>query len=294
MDTRNVQKTSDMLYLYLPTRWCKKFNINGKSKVGIKYNNDNSLGVYPEATNPKKIHLKLRAKGDNLDNLQKLIIAAFISHADSFRITLDNEVDFSKILSQKSLVSLELVEMEGKHITCESSIEVSDPLSLIATMIRKTRNLVLIMSKNAPREILDRYEEEIDRSDLLIEKSVIASLVNPTKSTHQAVELHFLSKLSKELEHFVDHLINLKVNNQEFLKQINLALTSIQNLLDDNGKNLTYNNTMFFIEIVDNLPNIKLKNVEDYNQHRAIRSLHNISEILIDWAVIKETKTQTT
>src|SRR3989344_6378944 len=107
MDSRNVQRTGDMFYMYLPTRWCKKYNISSKTKVGVQINADGSLSIYPQAATKKKTHLQIKVKGDDIGALHKLIVASYISPADSFKITLDNELDFTKVLNQKNLVSLE-------------------------------------------------------------------------------------------------------------------------------------------------------------------------------------------
>ncbi|PIN74283.1 hypothetical protein COV20_01550 [Candidatus Woesearchaeota archaeon CG10_big_fil_rev_8_21_14_0_10_45_16] len=288
MDIRNVQKTGDMFYLYLPTRWCKKFNISGKSKVGVQVNKDGSLAIYPQAKTEKPVHLSLKTNGEMAQSLHKLIIASYISPANSFKITVDKELDYATILNQKNLVSLELVEIDGKHITCESSIKVADPSALLVTMIRKVRNLLLVMSKGAPQELIDRYESEIDRSKLLIERSVIASFVNPAESQNTTVELHFTSLISKELERLVDHVIALKKPTAVFLKTIGKILADLQDLLQDSFKNLDPERAVAFCNQVDGQQGIEVKSIETYDLRRSVRALNAISEVVIDWAVIRQ------
>ncbi|HIJ11937.1 TPA: hypothetical protein HA278_07810 [Candidatus Woesearchaeota archaeon] len=288
MDIRNVQKTGDMFYLYLPTRWCKKYNINGKSKVGVQANKDGSLGVHPQLTKRKPATLNIKASSDNIDSLQKLTVACYISPADSFKISLDKELDFTTILHQKNMVSLELVEIDGNHISCESSLKVNDPASLLLTMIRKVRNLLLVMQKKAPRELIERYESEIDRSKLLIDKAVLGAFVNPAESNNTTVELHFLSLISKSLESMVDHIIALKVPPERFLKSIMAVLGQLQELLKDASKQLTTHNAMAFVEAVSVMQGIKVQNVASYDKRRTVRALNSIAEVILDWAVVKE------
>src|SRR3989338_6612572 len=75
MDTRNVQQTGEMLYLYLPTRWCKRFNLSAKSKIGIHSLPNGSLSLYPESIEKKSANLSFRVQSDETDSLYKLIVA---------------------------------------------------------------------------------------------------------------------------------------------------------------------------------------------------------------------------
>jgi phosphate uptake regulator len=288
MDIRNVQKTGDMFYLYLPTRWCKKFHIHGKSKVGVQISADGALNVYPQASTTKPIKLAVKAQGDDLVSLHKLIVACYISPAESFKISLDKEIDFTKLLDQKNLVSLELVEIDGKQITCESSLHVSDPLSLLTTMIRKIKNFLHVSLKDAPRALLEKYEEEIDRSKLLIEKSVISSLVNPTKSSHKSIELHFMSLISTGLERIGDHLLALKNPPKKFIDSLSSVLGELGGLVKDDCKSLSIHNALRFLSLIAEVQDRHTKDHANYEVRRSMRALNNISEVVIDWAVIKE------
>jgi hypothetical protein len=145
------------------------------------------------------------------------------------------------------------------------------------------------MEKGIHKELVARYEDEIDRSRLLIEKSVVSSLINPSQSTYKATELHFMSMLAKHLETMVDHLISLK-SSKPFIRKISLPLQELSKLLEDNTEKLTYHETLPFLRIVDKLPNITVKDVTSYDRRRVIRCFNNISEVMIDWAVIKETE----
>ncbi len=281
-----MQRTGDMFYLYLPTRWCKKFGISSASKVGVQVNADSSLNIYPQARSEKPTHLTLKVDGTDLESLHKLIVACYISPADSFRISLDREIDFTKLLDQKNLVSLELVEIDGKQITCESSLHVSDPLSLLVTMIRKIKNLLHVVSKSAPRGLVERYEEEIDRSKLLIEKSVISSLVNPTKSSHKAIELHFISLITTGLERIADHLIIMKKLSSPFVARLSALFLDLGSLLKDNTASLTPHSALDFLHSLQAMPSPAGN--DSYEVQRAIRALNSISEVIVDWAVVKE------
>ena len=160
MDIRNIQKTGDMFYVYLPTRWCKKYKIHGKSKVAIQLANDGSLSIQPHIVEKKPISLSFNIQEDNPDTIHKLIVACYINPLNSFNITVGKDVDLNKILNQRDLFALEMVELSGNKISCESTIRVSDPVSLLRTMSKKILNLINIMSHNPEKDIIQRYEEE--------------------------------------------------------------------------------------------------------------------------------------
>ena len=65
MDIRNVQKTGNMHYVYMPTAWCKKNKIASDSKVAIEMNNDGSLTIHPQLVEKKSKELKLTIDGKN-------------------------------------------------------------------------------------------------------------------------------------------------------------------------------------------------------------------------------------
>ncbi len=290
MEVRNVQRTGEMFYLYLPTRWCKRFNITGKSKVGVQPLPNGSLGVFPQSIEEKPIHLSFKVENEDVNSLHKLIIASYISPASSFKIELENGIDFAKVLAQKNLVSLELVEIDDNTITCESSIHLSDPLSLLTTMIRKVRNLLMIMPKKEHAELLERYEEEIDRSKLMVEKAVVSGFVNPVSIKVENIELHFISLLSKELERIVDHLITLKKPTEKFILQVGVVLKDLQSLLKENCATLEHKSVMPLLKKIEDMQDIQVKDVGTYSLRRIVRSLNSIAEVLVDWAVMKEVR----
>ncbi len=292
MEIRKVQKTNDMFYLYLPTKWCKQYAIKGQSKVGVQANTDGSLGIYAQPGENELIDVRFKTKGDNPESLHKFIVACYISPANSFKIALQEGVSYTKVLNQKNLMSLELVELDGNTVTCESSVQLSDPLSMLHTMMRKVKNLVSLLSKQEHRELVERYEEEIDRSKLLIEKSIISSLVYPAQSQHKGIELHFMSLISKELERLADHLISLKNIQPAFLKRVSDAVSQLQRLLQEEYKELTTPNAMKLLDSISLLKSGQVRDLETYDLRRISRALNSISEVIMDWAIVKEIERQ--
>ena len=88
MEIRNIQRTGDMHYLYLPTAWCRGHKITSKSKVSIEYNSDGSLTISPEIIEKKPKHLKFHITEDDPDIIHKLVMASYINPVASFEINM--------------------------------------------------------------------------------------------------------------------------------------------------------------------------------------------------------------
>ena len=291
MDIRNVQKTGNMHYVYLPTAWCKKNKLTSKSKVSTVMNEDSTLTVSPELQEGKKKQLVLRVKEDNLDVLHKLIIASYLTPAAGFKIILDKPIDYTKLLDQKKLISLELVELNKGSITCESSLLVDDVGSLLKTMIRKIRNMLTIMMKNHTPELVGRYEEEIDRNQLLLDKSITEAFTFHHSSQLKTIELYYISLMSKELERLVDVLYTMKPIDTAYIQSILTIIDYLKDVLAELGAEhfaLTSETAIGFIKKVDALETIKVKDVASYEKKRAKELLVNVSEVLVDRALFYE------
>jgi len=291
MDVRNVQKTGNMHYVYLPTAWCKQHKLSSKCKVMTKVNEDGTLTLSSELKKTKKKELLLRIKEDNLDIIHKLIIASYLAPASGFRIELDKNIDYTKLLDQKKLISLELVELNKHSITCESSIVIEDVGALLKTMLRKIRNMLVVMMKNYNKELVNRYEEEIDRSQLLLEKSIIEAYTLHHSSQLRIVELYYVSLISRELERLVDLLNNAQSSDKEFLQKILNVIDSLKDLLVNIGSSkfsLSYNVSISFIKKVEKIENVKVHDIATYEKKRMKEHIVNISELLIDWSMLYE------
>ena len=288
MEVRNVQKTGNMHYIYLPTSWCKKYNVNSDTKISLETNNDGSISIFPEIKEVEGKKIDITLPEATSDILIKLIMACYINPIQSFRIRLKKEADLSKIMDKKSSVSaLEFVELDGNSISHESSIYIKDPLSLLKTMVKKIRSLVNVMMEHFDRELIDKYEEEIDKSKLLITKSVIGSLVLNEPSKLKTVDLYYISLLSQNLEKMVDSIILVDKKEVLFLRKILKIINNIKDLLEETDK-LDYNMVIELEKSISHIATPDVENLKTYGLRRIKRHLSNISEVLLDWAITKE------
>ena len=84
MEIRNVQKTGDMHYLYLPTSWCREHKISSKSKVSIEQSSEGSIIISPQITQRKPKHLKINISEDDEEIINKIVVACYINPVGSF------------------------------------------------------------------------------------------------------------------------------------------------------------------------------------------------------------------
>lgn len=287
MEIRNVQRTGDMHYVYLPTKWCKANKITSSSKISLETDDKCNLIISPKIfeKKPKKISLSLSE--DDLDLINKLIVSCYINPSDSFVIHLEKKMDFAKILDQKKLVSIESVELDGDMIKCESNISAYDAESLLKTMLSKIKNLIIVLIKNYNLELIEKYEEEIDRNKLLIHKAVIGSLTFSRSSKIKAIDSHYVALISRYLERIADHLIRIDKNEIKFLNTLLRIMDDLKNLIEDSSK-FNYKAVIEFIKKVNGLGDIKVKDIESYEKRRIQRNLNDISETLLDKAITKE------
>ena len=291
MEVRNIQKTGDMHYLYLPTSWCREHKIGHKSKISIEQNSDGSLIISPHIVERRPKHLKLSIAEDDQDVIHKLVVACYINPLSSFEINFDKEMDYTKLLKQKRLINLESVELDKKQITCNGSISTSDPESLLKTMAKKIKNMIIVMQNSYNKELIGRYEDEIDRSKMLIDKSVIESLTIGKTSKLKTIELYYISLISKELERMVDRLICLDNSNQKFLDVITKPIEMLQGILQ-NPDALDQDSAIQFAKAalikIDDIKNDS-KGTKAYDiMGRIKQHLITVSEVIMDWMVTIE------
>lgn len=287
MEIRNIQKTGDMHYLYLPTSWCREHKIGSKSKVSIEQSSDGTLSISPQITEKKPKSLKFNISEDNQEIIHKLVVACYINPIGSFEINFEKEMDFTKLLNQKRLISLESVEIDKKQITCQGAISVSDPESLLKTMARKIKNMIMVMQSSYDKELIERYEDEIDRSKMLIDKSIISSLAYERTTKLKTIDLYYISLISKDLERMVDHLIQVSSKESEFLNSIHNVIEQLQAIIE-NTNSLNHKSALQFIKIVSKIRNFEVKDIKSYDKERIRLSLTTIAEVITDWAITKE------
>ncbi len=284
MEIRNIQRTGNMHYFYLPTAWCRERKLGSKSKVSVSYGSDGSIIISPQLTEKKPKHLRFSIKEDDQDIIHKLVVASYINPTSSFEIMLEKEMDFTKLLNQKRLISLESVEIDQKRITCEGPVTVSHPESLLKTMVRKIKNMMIVMQKSTDKELIERYEDEIDRSKMLIDKAIISALMYESSAKTRTIELYYISLISKELERMVDHLIRLDSKESRFLSEISRPIELLMVIIEEPSK-LDADAAIDFAKSVGKVRHIEVKDVATYDKERMKQSLVTVSEVVMDWMV---------
>ncbi len=287
MEIRNIQRTGNMHYLYLPTSWCRDHKITSKSKISLEENSDGSLVVSPHITEKKPKHLKFNVSENDDEVLHKLVVACYINPVSSFEINFDKEMDITRLLHQKRIISLESVEIDKNQITCHGSISTSDPESMLRTMTKKIKNMIKVMQNSYDKELIARYEDEIDRSKMLIDKSIISSLTFERTTKIKTIDLYYISLISKDLERLTDQLIRVDHKESEFLDLVYGAVDQLQSIIE-NSSAISHKAAIQFIKKVGKISPFEVKDVKSYDRERIRLSLTTISEVVTDWAITKE------
>ncbi len=284
MDIRNIQRSGSTYYLYLPKAWCVQNSITPNTKLVLETSPEGDLIVTPHNKKAKQVNLQLRLAVDDMRVVNKFIMAAYINPVKSFRIQLNKEISSLEILDQKRLLSgVEIVELGGRQISCESSIFVDDPDVMLKTMVRKLMNALHIMIKNGEKELLARYEEEIDRSNTLIAKSVVSAFTFHRNSKLRNIELFYMATLSKNLEWFADQLTNLSGNTALAKKCLELTRLLMKTLDDMSIETAA----TFAKEAVILSSSIKKANKEMKLDTLNI-ALNQLADTIVDWAIMEE------
>jgi len=292
MDIRNIQKTGNMHYIYLPTSWCKKHNIDSDSKVAVSSDPNGGLLISPQFSEKKEKHLKLTIDEEDKNLIMKLIVACYINPTTSFNISLEGEFDFSKLLSEKVLAGgLDLIEIDGNHISYESTLSVTNPDALLKTMVRKIKNMLIVKVGSGLKDLIKKYEDEIDKSHFLIDKAVISSFsFSGLETPLKPVELFYISIISQNLEGLADHIVLLEDSEKLFLKGIIGVIERLQTILEDinNKDKFDYKVALDFTKLASGIGDVKVRDLQTYDKKRIKKDLINIAEVLIDWAITKE------
>ena len=288
MDIRNVQKTGKMHYVYLPTEWCKRQHISSDSKLSLEINNDGTITISPHLKEKNLKQINLTISETDQEIITKLIMACYINPTKSFKIELKKEADVAKLLDQKKAISsFEFVELDGNRIIYESSVTIDDTSSLLKTMVKKIKNLINIMLTNYNEELINRYEEEIDRSKILINKSVTSALALNVPSDLKAIELYYAAQISQHLERMVDSIILVDKKDVSFLKPILPIIEDITVFLEK-IENLDYTKAIDLVKKVLAIKSPKIENIDTYGKRRIRSNLVSVSEVFLDWAITKE------
>ena len=293
MEIRKVQRSGSTFYLYLPAAWCKANRINDDSSLNLDMSSEGSLVVSstPQASEEKQLTLNFSQDSGKLDRrlINMFILASYLNPVRSFKIKLNKPISSLDILDQKRLMSnIEFVEFGDDSISCESTISVDDPDVILKTMIRKMVNMTRVMQGNEAMELVQRYEEEIDRSNTLIHKSAISSLMFKRSSKLRHIELFYTAMLSKSLEGLADQLI-LTANTKQgksLTAQVQVLLSSLLKCMESRD----YGSAALFA--ADVLALTDKFDKSDAFAERVGALLRQVSETMIDWTVTNEVESR--
>lgn len=286
MKVRNVQKSGNMHYIYLPSKWCKDKNINVGSRLEVDINSSGNLELSTKAQ-IKKTKLELDIKETDPKIISKIAMGCFLNPLQSFKLNFKEKLNHKELLKDKKLLTTTLLEINSYNIYSEPLISIDNPLSVFVMMANKSKNLIKIMIEDFDEGIIRRFEEEIDWSNTIINKSVIASFMHKRDAKRKLIELHYLSMISNYLERAVDRVLGINIENETeklFLKKLYLIFSEIyqlSKLLQSNDKEF---NTQRVLELTKMVQKLE---IDENIIHEMLikKSLRYCSEVFINWSI---------
>jgi hypothetical protein len=146
-----------------------------------------------------------------------------------------------------------------------------------------------LMSRKYNEELIQKYEEEIDRSKLLIDKAAIDALTfSYGTQRFRNIEVHYISLLAKDLERIADHIITLKKQDTHFLLTMLGIMEYLKTIIEetlDSKRELEYAKAIQLIKKIEAIQTPR-PNDKNYSDKKRIKAfLSNIAEVIIDWAI---------
>lgn len=278
-----------MYYVYLPTEWCRKHHVGQGSKVALEQDPQANLVVMPNERKSKNTKLELNIQETDEEVINKLIVACYVNPLSSFTIHLQKKLDLAKLLHQKRLVSIEAVEFDHNTITCDSNIEVQEPLPLLKTIVKKVRNLLMLLETDPTSDLINRYEEEVDRSKMLVNKSVLGFLTKGGISKNKVIELYYILQITRMLEGFVDNLI--VVEDKKLVSSLKPSFTLLHQMFEE-GMVIDHVRAIAFLHEIKRIKDHKVTDIQSYHKVSMKRELMQVAEVLMNWAITNEVELQ--
>lgn len=283
MESRKIQKSGTTYYLYLPASWCREHKITTDSLVYLDKSSKGDLVVQPKKTESSLSSLQMELNENSLEVINKMIIASYINPVKEFQIKLKKPLTPDQILQHKKLLGgLELVDFEESSISCHTSLALSDPDILLSTMIKKILSITALMKKNPSHELILRYEEEVDKSNVLILKSIISSLMYRRESKLKHVDFFYIGLISRNLEQITDILITLE-NDMKAVDSIDDIIKSLLKVLEHRSQQEVIN----FIKTVEkhDIAGDYTEDLTVYKKKKVFSNFGHVAEILADWVI---------
>ncbi|MBD3204382.1 hypothetical protein GF327_08885 [Candidatus Woesearchaeota archaeon] len=280
MDKRKIQRSGTTYYVYLPSAWCRENNITKDSVISIKKSSKGELVLFPEEIEKSDTKLKIDLSEKSIDVINKIIIASYINPLKSFEIKLDKPLSSEQVLEHKKLLGgLELVDFEDKKISCQTTVSLTSPDLILLNMIKKIINIISLIRKGDVYELIERYEEEIDKSNLLIHKVIISSFMFRKHQELRNIDLFYIGLISKTLEQLADDLIEFdKVD--KFLTEISTVIKKLEKTI----QNIDQKKVVSFVNEISSVAESE-KDSEHIYKKRIISQLNHICEILSNWMI---------
>jgi phosphate uptake regulator len=284
MESRKIQRSGTTHYVYLPASWCREHNITTNSTVFLERSSKGDLIIEPKKDEKSLPKLSFELHHTSPEVINKMIIASYINPVKEFKIELKKPLEPEQILEHKKLLGgLEFVDFEENEINCQTSLALNDPDSILNAMLKKILSIIKLIKNDSSHELVERYELEVDKSNLLIQKSIITSLMYRKSTKLRHVDLYYIGSISRLLERITDILISLDPNSK-LINSCEKFIMHLQNVLN----NLNLSTVTDFIKEIENKGQIEVTNLKTYKEKRIYALFGHVVEILGNWVITEQ------
>lgn len=223
---RSLQLTGNATYtISVPKEWVRKLGIGKGSKIYLELMRDGSLRVYtdpPERPLGASKSFEL-GRGDDLNNLLRRIIAAYLAGFSVVTLKFDPELKDSAFKVRRSLESSVLgfnvlgesrSEFTFYTVIDEESMKLSDALAKLRENTYHMLEDTYLGMSDADVKVLERVIEEdeiVDKLYLLVTKQVTSILMNPfgveEHEFRSAAEMPHVFLAARSMERISDHAV---------------------------------------------------------------------------------------
>ena len=149
--------------------------------------------------------------------------------------------------------------------------------------MKKILSIIKLIKNDSSHELVERYELEVDKSNLLIQKSIITSLMYRKSTKLRHVDLYYIGSISRLLERITDILISLDPNSK-LINSCEKFIMHLQNVLN----NLNLSTVTDFIKEIENKGQIEVTNLKTYKEKRIYALFGHVVEILGNWVITEQ------
>src|SRR3989442_2280372 len=187
---RRLQKIGSSMLISLPSDWVRTNRLNKGNTVFIETNEDNSISLFPEASDSQINDVTILYNQSSVDGLINQIYGAYLLGYNDIRIKGKCQILFEHrehiMLTMRKLVGLEIVDEDNSNIAAQFLLDAN---SLDAEKILRRMNSIvggmyrdaldgLRLKIDGIKNLIFSRDDEVDRQYFLLVRLIRSAMVD--------------------------------------------------------------------------------------------------------------------